>query len=64
MSIIYDPGKSTPSYSIEYKVAAAGETWFQPTIASSDSPDFTADKIEAATQCAVLSPNGSESVAS
>lgn len=56
-------GSSSSISKIEYKVAATGDTWFQPKIASSDSADYTADKTEAVAQCAVLSPNGVESVA-
>jgi len=60
----YNPGATPVISSIEYSVAATGDTWFQPTISTSDSPDYTAAKAEAATQCAVMSPLGVEKVAS
>ena len=63
MPLAYDPGKITPSISkIEYSVAASGDPFFQPAIASSDSPDYTADKAEALAQCKKLSPLGVEEV--
>ena len=56
----YDGADS--SVSIQYMVSATGNSWFNPTIGSDDSVDFTASKTEAAIQCAVMSPNGSEVV--
>ena len=43
-----------------YAVKTTGDTWFQPKIASTDSPDYTADKDEALTQCQMNSPEGEE----
>ena len=51
------------SVQIDYKVNTTGDAWFQPTVASSDSPDYTVVKAEAVTACQVLSPTGVESVA-
>ena len=60
---LYNPGKTTPVISsIEYQVNATGDTFFNPTIGSSDSPDYTAAKAEALAQCKILSPLGVESV--
>ena len=47
-----------------YTVAASGDTWFQPKIASSDSPDYTADKTEALAQCEMMNPQGVQAVES
>lgn len=59
----FDPGKSTPAISsITYAVNTTGDALFQPTISSSDSPDYTSDKAEANTQAVVLSPLAVESV--
>ena len=63
MGKAYDPSATPVISSIEYSVNTTGDTWFQPTVASSDSPDYTATKAEAATQCAVMSPLGTEVVA-
>ena len=62
MGKAYDPSATPVISSIESSVAADGDTWFQPTIASSDSPDYTADKSEAVTQCGVLSPLGEQKI--
>ena len=62
MPQLYNPANITSIAGIEYKVNTTGDAWFQPTIGS-DSPDYTADKADAVTQCEKLSPNGSESVA-
>lgn len=43
-----------------YAVKTSGDTWFQPKIASTDSPDYTADKDEALTQCQMNSPEGEQ----
>ena len=52
--------------SVEYVVATTGDTWYQPTINTSDSPDYSTapDKTAAVTQCALNSPEGEELVAS
>ena len=51
----------TPAFKrVLYAVKTTGDTWFQPTIASTDSPDYTADKAEALAQCTLLSPEGEE----
>ena len=60
MSLAYDAKNS--SVTINYKVAATGNPWFPVTIGSTDSPDYTSDKVAATAQCQVLSPNGQESV--
>ena len=61
--LAYNP-KTNSVTAVDYAVPATGDTWFQPTIASSDSPDYTAAKTEAVTQCGVMSPLGQESVVS
>ena len=54
----------TPAFKrVLYAVATTGDTWFQPAIASTDSPDYVADKAEALTQCELISPQGEEVVA-
>ena len=53
----------TPAFTkVLYAVPASGDTWFQPTVASSDSPDFTADKTEALAQCVMMNPQGEQVV--
>ena len=42
--------------SVEYAVKASGNSIFQPAIASTDSPDYTEDKVEANAQARKLSP--------
>ena len=61
----YDPKAITAISSIEYKVNATGDTLFQPTIGTSDSPDYSSapDKANAVTQCSINSPLAVESVA-
>ena len=49
---------------VEYMVNTTGDAMFQPTIASSDSPDYTSAKVEANAQCVKLSPNAVEVVPS
>ena len=64
MSKAFDPGASTPVIqTITYTVNATGDALFNPTIGSTDSPDYTADKAEANTQCLTLSPLAAERVA-
>ena len=48
---------------VYYAVKTTGDTLFQPTIRSSDSPNYTTAKAEAKTQCIALSPNAEERVA-
>ena len=51
----------TPAFTeVLYAVNTTGDTWFQPAISSTDSPDYTADKAEALTQCQLISPEGKE----
>lgn len=57
----YDASDSS-LIAVEYKVNATGDVWFPATIASTDSPDYTADKAEAVTQCQKISPLGVESI--
>tara|TARA_B100000214_G_scaffold273395_1_gene203590 strand:- start:786 stop:968 length:183 start_codon:yes stop_codon:yes gene_type:complete len=53
----------TPAFTtVLYAVPASGDTWFQPTIASSDSPDYTADNTEALAQCEMMNPQGEQVV--
>ena len=59
----YMPGASSPIESIKYAVATTGNAMFQPTVASSDSPDYTTCKVEANQQVVKLSPLAEESVA-
>jgi hypothetical protein len=61
---LFNPGASTRAIAaIEYSVAATGDTFFQPTIGTEDSPDYTDDNTTALAQCKVLSPLGKERVA-
>ena len=48
---------------VKYAVKTTGDAMFNPTIGSSDSPDYTAKKAEANTQCVALSPLATERVA-
>ena len=51
----------TPAFErVLYAVAADGDTWFQPTIAESDSVDYTAEKSAALSQCEMNSPQGEQ----
>ena len=47
---------------VTYAVRTTGDTMFPSTIASTDSPDYTADKVEANTQCVAVSPLATERV--
>ena len=49
---------------VEYAVNVTGDVWYQPTINTSDSPDYSsgADKTAAVAQCALNSPEGVELV--
>ena len=48
---------------VYYAVKTAGDAKFHSTIRTSDSPDYTAKKAEANTQCTAVSPNANERVA-
>ena len=48
---------------VKYAVNATGDAMFNSTIGSTDSPDYTADKAEANTQCVAVSPLATERVA-
>lgn len=51
--VAYNPSNRTIS-SIQYMVSTTGDSLFQSTIASTDSPDYTSDKAEALAQCLKL----------
>jgi len=57
----FDPSDSS-LVSVSYSVANTGDALFHSTIASTDSPDYTADKVEANTQCLKLNPHAVEEV--
>ena len=59
----FNPGATPVIDSIKYAVATTGNAMFQPTVASSDSPDYTTCKVEANQQVVKLSPLAEESVA-
>ena len=64
---LYNPGKSTPVLSrIEYAVNTTGDVMFNPTIGTSDSPDYSdaTDKAAAVAQVVINSPLAEEVVAS
>ena len=63
MSKAYDPSATSILQTITYNVTTTGDSLFHSTIASSDSPNYTADKAEANTQCLALSPLAAERVA-
>ena len=48
---------------VKYAVKTTGDAMFPSTIGSTDSPDYTADKVEANTQCVAVSPLATERVA-
>ena len=48
---------------VRYAVNTTLDPMFTPTIGSSDSPDYTAAKAEANTQCVAVSPLATERVA-
>ena len=48
---------------VKYAVKTTGDAMFNPTIGSSDSPDYTAANTEANTQCVAVSPAATERVA-
>ena len=55
----------TPAFEkVLYAVPATGDTWFQPTIAESDSVDYTARKAAALSQCVMMNPQGEQIVGS
>ena len=56
----------TPAFKrVLYAVNTTGDVWFNPTVNTSDSPDYSTapDKTAALTQCALLAPEGEEVVA-
>ena len=62
MSMSFNPGATPVIQQITYNVSATGDALFHSTIGSSDSPDYTADKAEANTQCITVSPLATERV--
>ena len=58
MPQLYNPKAITSIDSIEYVVNATGDAAFQPTIGTSDSPNYAAnpDKAAAVAQCTIMSP--------
>ena len=57
----------TPAFTeVIYYVNAAGDVPFNPTIGTSDSPDYSAapDKANAVAQCTLLNPQLTATVAS
>ena len=62
MAITLDNYNSAIS-AVTYAVNATGDAMFNSTIGSSDSPDYTAAKAEANTQCVAVSPAATERVA-
>ena len=61
MSIIFDPA-ATSIKAVTYAVKTTGDAMFQPTIGTSDSPDYTADKTAANAQAVIMSPLAEEVV--
>ena len=57
----YDASDSSVT-AVTYSVSTTGDALFQPTISSSDSPDYTTAKAEANTQCLVMNPLAQEIV--
>lgn len=53
----YDPS-NTVHTQVAYAVTAVGDPLFTATIQSSDSPDYTAAKVQALSQCQINSPEG------
>ena len=55
----------TPAFTrVLYAVNTTGDTFLNPTIGTSDSPDYTADKANALAQSKLNSPQGEEVVPS
>jgi len=52
--------RTTAFTKVLYAVNNINDTWFQPTVGTSDSPNYAAnpDKASAVTQCALNSPEG------
>ena len=48
---------------VRYAVKTTGDSMFHPSIRTDDSPDYTAKKAEANTQCVAVSPLATERVA-
>ena len=63
MAFAFNPFSTTTIKEITYTVAASGNAMFQPTIQSTDTPDYSADKVEVNAQCVILSPLAIERVA-
>ena len=61
MPLGYKPSEAAIS-AVTYAVSTSGDAMFQPTIASSDSPDYSTASVEANAQCVKLSPLAQESV--
>ena len=59
----FTPGATSPIESIKYFVKTTGAAMFQPTVASSDSPNYSECATEANAQVVKLSPLAEESVA-
>ena len=57
------PNYNAAISAVTYAVKATGDAMFTSTIGSTDSPDYTADKAEANTQCVAASPAAAERVA-
>ena len=57
------PNYSSALSQVRYAVNTTGDAMFTSTIGSDDSPDYTADKAEANTQCVAVSPAATERVA-
>ena len=64
MTMAFDPSATPILQTITYNVTTTGDSLFHSTIASSDSPDYTADKAEVSTQCVAVSPLAEERVVS
>lgn len=56
------PNYTSAISGVTYAVNTAGDAMFASTIGSTDSPDYTADKTEANTQCVAVSPAATERV--
>ena len=57
------PNYDSAISAVTYAVNVTGDAMFNSTIGSTDSPDYTADKVEANTQCVSLSPAATAGVA-
>jgi|21_taG_2_1085346.scaffolds.fasta_scaffold168486_1 hypothetical protein len=54
--------RTTAFTRVLYAVNTTGDVWFNPTVGTNDSPDYSTapDKANALTQCALNSPEGEE----